>query len=103
MNKKTKPTPPPARTYEERLLQISAKALDEVERRIDNGTASSQILTTYSKMASKAERLEAEKKEVEIELARAKVDAMRALESQRELYENAILAMKRYKGISDDE
>ena len=95
-----KPTPP-ALTREGRENQLIDLAIDQAEKELREGTASSQILVHYLKLASTREKREKEKMEAEIELLRAKKDAARAEVERVELYKKAVEAMRRYQGAED--
>ena len=69
----------PALTPEARENQMIALAMDLVEQRLRNGTASSQETTHFLKLATVKEQREREKLEAEIKLANAKIAS---LESQ---------------------
>lgn len=74
--------PRPAMTPEARENQLIALAIDRVEQRIIDGTASSQELIHYLKLGSEKNQLEMEKLRKENELLTAKTSA---LESARTL------------------
>lgn len=93
----------PALTPEARENQMISLAVDEAERQIREGIASSQIITHYLKLGTEKERLEREKIKQEIELQKAKTKALANAEEIKELYEGAIRAMKIYGGYGDDE
>lgn len=95
--------PIPALTPEARENQIIAQAVDLAEIQIINGTASSQIITHYLKLAAsrERERLEEEKLRKEIELLDAKTKAVQDARDIKQLYEDAMNAMKTYRGESD--
>ena len=92
-----------AMTPEERENQMILLAMNEVEDRIRNHTATSQELTHFLKLASARERLEKEELEKKIELLSAKADLIKSQKRYDELVENAMFAMKRYNGQRDDE
>lgn len=68
------------------------------EKQIREGTASSQVLTHYLKLGSSRERLEQEKMAGEVELIKAKADAIASAQRQEELFAKAIKAMRSYQG-----
>jgi len=68
---------------------------------LQEGTASSQVITHYLKLGSTKERLEKEKLEEENKLLRARTEALQSSKKIEELYENAISAMRRYSGHDD--
>lgn len=96
---------PPARTDEERELQMIAMATDEAERRIRNGTATSQLLVHYLKLGTEKSRLEQEKLRAETELLSTKVKVAEAEKKSSELYAQAINAFRKYSGqeVNDEE
>lgn len=96
----------PALTPEARENQCIALAMDLVEERLREGTASSQETVHFLKLGSMKERLEREKLEEENKLLRAKTEAIQSQKRMEEVYEKALLAMQRYSGYggdSDDE
>lgn len=94
----SKPRRPPATTPEARENQLIALAIDEAEKQIRNGTASSQILTHYLKLGTTREQLEKEKLRRENELLKARVEALASAARVEELYAEAIRAMAAYAG-----
>lgn len=92
-----------ALTPEARENQIIAKAMDLAERQIDEGTASSQVLTHFLKLATTRAELEKEKIKHENELLRAKTESLQSAKKMEEVYVKALNAMKRYSGQGGDE
>ena len=92
----------PALTPEARENQLFALAIDLVEQRLLDGTASSQETTHFLKLASRKAKLEAERFELENELIKAKTQALKDQADMKVLYEDAIAAMRRYGGHSTD-
>lgn len=88
----------PALTPEARENQLISLAIDLVEQRLIDGTASSQETTHFLKLASRRAKLEAERQELENELIRAKTQALRDQADMKTLYAEAIAAMRRYSG-----
>lgn len=88
----------PALSPDVRENQMVSLAIDLAEQQLRDGTASSQVITHYIKMASSKERLEKEKLERENELLKAKTDSLQSVQRIEELYENAMNAMRGYKG-----
>ena len=86
----------PATSPEARENQLIAAAVDLAEKQILEGTASSQVLTHYLKLATTREQLEKEKLRNENELIKAKVDSIHSAERMEQLYEKAIEAMRGY-------
>ena len=80
-----------------------ALAVDLAEKQLIEGTASSQVITHFLKLATSRERLEREKLEKENELLRAKTEAIESAKRVEELYSDALRAMRSYRGETDDE
>lgn len=93
----------PARTPEARENQLINLAVDEVERRLKNGTISSQLLTVLLKLATTKAQLEIEKLRSDISLQRAKEQEIEDKVSNSDLYAQALKAFKEYKGDVDEE
>lgn len=91
----------PALSPEARENQLISYAVDLVEQRLLNGTASSQETTHFLKLGSMKNRLEMQKLEEENKLLQAKTEALQSAKRQEELFEEAIKAMKRYSGNGD--
>lgn len=88
----------PATTPEGREQQNTSLAVDLVEQRLRDGTATSQETTHYLKLASPIERLKQEKLEKEIALIDAKIEAIKYAQHSEEVYLNALNAMRAYSG-----
>ena len=88
----------PALTPEARENQMISLAIDLAEKQLRDGTASSQVLTHYLKLASTKERLECQILEEQKELVKAKTENMRSAKRQEALYEAALEAMRSYSG-----
>lgn len=76
-------------------------AYNLVERRLREGTASSQETTHFLNRGSEKSRLEIQRLEEENKLLRAKTEALQSAKQIEELYSNAISAMRRYSGQDD--
>lgn len=107
MEKNTTRRRRPGLTPEARENQLISDAMDMAEEQIRNRTASSQVLTHFLKLATTKMELEKEKIRYDIELSKAKTEAIQSTQHSEELYNNAIKAMQRYSGQgvseSDDE
>ncbi len=99
----TMPKLRPALTPEARENQMIALAMDLVEQRLRDGTASSQETTHFLKAASNKHKLEMERLRLENELVAAKTKAIANAEEIKVLYEEALKAMRRYGGHGDDD
>lgn len=93
----------PALTPEAQENQAKSLAYDLAIEQMRNGTASSQIIVHFLKLATEKERLERVKLENETELLAAKKKALQSSERSEELYEKAIKAMRRYSGQDDSD
>lgn len=94
--------PRPALTPEAREEQMIALAVNLVEQRLLDGTASSQETTHYLKLGSSKTKLEKERLREENELLRAKVKAIESNARIEQLYAEAIEAMREYAGKAND-
>lgn len=93
----------PGTTPEYRESQLISKAVNLAEKQLDAGTASSQVITHFLKLATAKAELEREKLARENELLKAKTDSLQSQQRVEELYENAIKAMQKYGGHGDYE
>ena len=93
----------PALTPEARENQMIALAVDLVEQRLLDGTASSQETTHFLKLGSMKNRLEMEKLQEENRLLKARTKALESSERVEKLYSEAIKAMRRYSGQGGDD
>ena len=91
----------PALSPEAREQQMISYAMDLVERRLLNGTASASETVHFLKQATARAELEKRKIEAEIEEKKAKAKAIETGEEMKEMYENAINAMRIYQGYGD--
>lgn len=96
---------PTARTEEAREKQMMAYAVDLAEQQLKNGTASSQVLTHYLKLASSKEKVEKEILEEKKKLITAQTEALQSQKRTEEMYKDAITALGIYSGSrsKDDE
>lgn len=91
----------PALTPEARENQMISYAVDLAEKQLRDGTASSQVITHFLKLATVKEQLERDKLRQEIELQKAKTKALASDEEIKAMYKDAIEAMKKYSGYGD--
>lgn len=102
MTRISKRVSPPAITPEARENQLISLAYNEVERRIRDGSATSQELTVFLKAGSQRNRIEIEKLKHENEMLRAKTEAIESAKKEEELYAEVIDALRKYSGDEDD-
>lgn len=88
----------PATTPEAREQQLIALAVDLAEKQLMEGTASSQVISHFLKLATEKERLEKEILKSKQELMKAQTENLQAAKRMEELYANAIKAMQHYSG-----
>ena len=91
----------PALTPEARESQLIYLATELAEKQLREGTASSQVITHYLKLGSSKERIEKEILEKQKELISAKTKALADAADIKEMYTEAIKAMRRYSGNGD--
>lgn len=92
---------PPAKTPEGREQQLIGLAMDAVERRIRDGTATAQELVHFIKAGSPNAKLEREILRSQSELIAAKTEAIESQKRTEEMYSNALAAMKAYSGSTE--
>ena len=93
----------PAMTEEGRENQLIALANSLVEKRLREGTASSQETVHFLRLGSQKSRLELEKLRRENELLTAKTEALQSAKKSEELLAEAIKAFGIYTGQDPDE
>lgn len=81
--------------------RMIALAVNLAEKQLTEGTASSQIITHYLKLATVKEKLQNERLMEENKLLRAKTEHIQREEKLEAKYEEAIRAMKAYQGYGD--
>lgn len=100
-NSNTKPMRP-ALNPEMREQQLISLAVDLVEQRLRDGTASAQETTHFLKLASQKTKIELERAKLENQLIEAKTKAIYDQADLKTLYQDAIAAMRRYSGHGSD-
>lgn len=91
----------PALTPEARENQLISLAIDLVEQRLIDGTASSQETTHFLKLASTKAKIEKEILLEEKKLIAAKTEALESTKELKGLYADALNAMRMYSGNGD--
>ena len=92
------PQGPPPTDPRNREKEIVAMALDLIEEQIKAGTVSATVLTHFLKLASEREMVELAAIEERKRYATAKINAIEANHDLKDLYVEAMEAMKRYSG-----
>lgn len=93
----------PALGREAREDQLISLAIDQAEEQLRNGTASSQVIVHFLKLASTREKLEKEILERQKIQLEAKTQVLQSQQRVEELYSKALDAFRRYSGHGDDE
>ena len=93
----------PALTPEARENQLISLATDLVEKRLIEGTASSQETTHFLKLATTKARLEKEILEKQRDLIIAKTENLQSQKRSEELFSEAIKAFRNYSGQGEEE
>lgn len=91
----------PALDPEARLNQLIDLAVDCAEKQLQDGTASSQVITYYLKQGSMREKLENERLREENKLLKAKTESILSEKKSAELVEEALKAFRNYSGHGD--
>lgn len=89
-------------TDEAREAYLISLAYDLVEKRLIEGTATSQETTHFLKLGSSKERLEKEIMEKQKFLMEAKTEQIKSQKQVEELYANALSALRSYSGTSEE-
>ena len=96
---RTRASHPTSPAEAERLNISLASKL--AEKQLRAGTASATVITHYLKLATERERLEKERMISENQLAVAKIEQMGSTEEIKQLYGEALRAMRAYSGQDD--
>lgn len=104
----SKPIDPPKRlrpalTPEAEENQMISLAVDLAKKQLQEGTASSQVITHFLKLGSMRERLERERLEEENKLLKAKTENLKSMKRSEELMEAALKAFRSYNGQDDSD
>lgn len=87
-----------ATTPEARETQMISLAERLAEQQMQDGTASAQVITHYLKLGSTREQLEQQRLAGEVELQKAKIEAMASTQRLEEMYTRAMDAFRGYQG-----
>ena len=101
--RKQSPVQPLAKTKEGIENQMINLAIKQAKAQLEAGTASSQVVTHYLKLATERERLQVDILELEKELVVAKTESYRSAKNLEGLMAEAISAMRTYSGSSHDD
>lgn len=92
----------PASSQEARESQMAALAEALAEKRMREGTATSQEILYWIKAGSERERLERDKLRSEVAKLQAQKEALGSAKEIERLYSEAMKAVKTYRGESDE-
>lgn len=95
----------PAISDEARENQMISYATNLAEQQLKEGTASSQVISHYLKLAATKEkrRLENDILSRQRELITAKTEALKAQKKNEEMYAEVLRALKAYNGQDDED
>jgi hypothetical protein len=88
----------PARLPENREARCVSLAIDLAEKKLQDGTASPQIICHYLKLGSEREKKELEILEEKKKMIAAKTEALESTKKIEEMYAEAMDALKGYRG-----
>lgn len=92
-----------AMTPDEREAEMINLAMDLVEQRLIDGTATAAETVHFLKLASSRDREERATMKQKREFEAAKTRALESQESAEETYKNALTAFRKYSGYADDD
>lgn len=92
----------PAMTPEGQEDQLISLAVDLAIKRLQEGTASNQLVTELIKLGTTKERLAKEKLQRENEMLKAKTEALEAARESGRKYAEALKAFREYSGYSGE-
>lgn len=101
--KRAKRDRPPALTPEAAERRCIDAAYNLAQRQLDEGSASPSVITHFLKMGTARAQLEQEKLRKETELLQTKKIAIEETKNMEQMFGEAIAAMKRYQGYSEEE
>lgn len=94
---------PPALDPNDRFDQLVSLAVDLAEERLRDKSASNQLISEIIRYGTAKEKLQKEKIEREIDMLKAKAEALTAQKTSMELYDKAMRAMAEYAGHPNEE
>lgn len=93
----------PAFTSEAREQQLIAKAERLAEMKLEDGTASPQIICHFLKLGSARAELEKQLLEAQVKLAEARTENLESATRIEQLFEQAQEMFRKYQGIEDED
>lgn len=105
--KSLKPNPtkkPPAKTPDENEKRCISLAMEVAQKRMLDGTASSQIILHFLQLGSSTAQIEKEILKGQKDLIHSKIDKLKSEVKSEQLFAEAISAMRSYGGsLQEDE
>ena len=92
-----------ASTVEGHEDQMISLAMMRAEERLRDGTASNSMILHFLKLGSTKDRLEREMLQEQIELTKAKTEAVRSAKVNEAMFDEVMKAFKEYNGQSVDD
>ena len=89
---------PPPMTIEGKEAEMIHLAVGQAEEMLRNHNAPAQIVAHYLKLGTRRHELELKQAELDLELTRAKTEAIKAEQDRAEMFQLAIDAMREYGG-----
>lgn len=102
MPKRTKTSGSRPSTPEAWQQELELMAYEKAKESLENGTATSQLITTLIKEGSTRKRLENEKLRLESELLKAKTESIKSNQRMENMFDEAIKAFGIYSGSEED-
>ena len=101
----SRPRRRPPLTQEAEENQLINLAQNLARQQLEDGTASSQVITHYLKLGAEKEKRQIEKEilEKQRDLVVAKTEDLKSRKQSEEFYERVIAALKTYNGQGDDD
>lgn len=103
MAEKSKSKGIPAKTPQENERRLINLAMQLAEKKLAEGSASSQLICHFLKLATTKEELELEKLRSDIRVADAKEKQLQSYEDIKSLLTGAMDAMKSYSSLGGDD
>lgn len=94
--------PPAAKTLEAREHQLTSLAVDLAEKQLRDGTASSQVMTHFLKLATVREQLEMKELKLKNDLLVARTEGIASAGRIEEMYSQALSAFSTYSGSAPE-
>lgn len=94
---------PPAATPEGQINRCISLAYDLAEKQLEEGTASSQVISKFLELGTKEKELAIKRAEHENELLKAKTEAIKSQARSEEFYKKVINAFRSYSGTPVNE